>query len=113
MKMNAFVLLTFIIFASCSAKYNSTSLTIGHKEIQTFGFDNPGNMYVIKYKSISDEAILKNLLKKYKTNKPKLLKHINGISMIIEDNDLKKVVEDFLQAGEIEYIERTPLKTLY
>ena len=113
MKKSLSFIIAIIIITGCANISGTTFLKVNNKRIQTFGFDNPGNLYVIKYKNITNKAILNNLLKKYKSNEPMLLKHISGVSINIDNDDLKKVIEDFLQAGEIEYIERTPAKTLY
>jgi hypothetical protein len=112
MKKYIFLIIAFGIVISCFTASKSTFLKIDHQKIQTFGFNNPGNLYVIKYKSIKNKNVLKNILNEYKSNRPVLLEHINGVSINIDNVVLKEVIEDFLQAGEIEYIERTPIKTL-
>lgn len=112
MKTILLIIVGFLFIASCSSRDNTTILTIDHQKIQTFGFDNPGNLYVIKYKNIKNKDILNNLIKKYKDKKPTYLKHVNGVSIYLDTNEIKKIIVDFLRAGEIEYIERTPVKTL-
>jgi hypothetical protein len=112
MKISFLIIVGFLFIASCSTSDNTTMLILDHQRIQTFGFDNPGNLYVIKYKNITNKDILNNLIKKYKDKQPVYLKHVNGVSIHLDTNEIKKIIADFLRAGDIEYIERTPVKTL-
>jgi thioredoxin-related protein len=107
------LLLSILLITCCFNNTDTTHLKIGNQQILLLGFSNSGNIYVIKFKEIKNRTILNNLLKKYEMFKPRFLKHINSISINVVNNDLKSIITDFLQVGEIEYVERTAAKTLY
>jgi hypothetical protein len=113
MKKNIIAITILLLFLGCSANRNTTFLTVDHQRIQTIGFENSGNLYVIKYKNEPNLEILQGLLKKYKNLQPKHLKHVNSVSIVIKKDKLKETIKDFLQAGQIEYIERTPAKKTF
>ncbi len=113
MKKSIFIFSILLLFLGCSANRNTTFLTVDHQRIQTIGFENSGNLYVIKYRNEPNLEILQDLLEKHKNLQPKYLKHVNSISLIIRNDKLKETIKEFLQAGQIEYIERTPAKKTF
>lgn len=108
-----FIMMVLLLIISCSSNRDTTFITANHQKIQTIGFDHSGNLYVIKYKNTPNVEILKKLLEHYKNLQPRYLKHVNSVSITIKNENLKEIITDFLQAGQIEYIERTPVKKTF